>query len=59
MTGGETPRAELVKMQEKVNKLFTEIHDSGVTGRNVQEVLVALVRVMNELDIAVQRAGRI
>ena len=55
----KTPRARLIAVQTEVNDLFTAVHDSGVTGRNVAEALVSIREVLKALDYAISRAGRI
>lgn len=58
MTGGRTPRAILLHMQEEIVKLNDDLSESYQTP-GVIELGQALVRVMSELDIAVRRSGRI
>lgn len=54
-----TARARLLKVQEEVNTLFTEVHDSGVTGRNVAEALASIREVLKAVEFAIFRTGRI
>lgn len=56
---GLTARARMVSVQIEVNRLFTEIQNSGVTGRNVAEALVATREVLKSIDFALSRLGRI
>lgn len=55
----ETPRQTLSEMQDNLADMLHEIEGIDGNQPNVAALRVALVRVMNELDIAVQRAGRL
>ena len=55
----DTPRARLLRVQTEVNSLFTDVHESGGTGRNVAEALVSLREVLKAVDYALFRVGRI
>lgn len=54
-----TPRAILLKMQEDLVELSKALEGFEGNAVNVAALDCAIVRTMNELDIAVQRAGRI
>lgn len=58
----ETPRARLLKVQDEVNSLFTDILHSREhfgDGRYVAEALVSVREVLKKVDYAITRVGRI
>lgn len=54
-----TPRQMLMQMQEDVAKLYAALQTVEGNSPNVQSLCITLVDVMADLDIAVNRAGRV
>lgn len=55
----DTPRAILKEMQDDLVALHLSLEQFEGNAVNVAALDCAIVRAMNELDVAVQRAGRV